>query len=264
MINVEPFSSLGGDLPCYFDGSGNPLPGAPVLRYKPEIVTPDGVNTTFFGTDIALDPDSFPNMFGTSPASAHAAAVGALLRERNPALSPGQIRTTLMDTATDIESPGIDSLSGAGLVNAFAAVQATPAAGDTDGDGILEGDGSNPCSGGNTIDCDDNCPATFNPDQADGEGDGVGDVCDNCTLVTNAGQLDTDGDNIGNQCDCDFNQDNFCGGPDFTLFIGCFNATTGGDQICQAADMNGDNFVGGPDFTLFIGGFNGPPGPSGL
>ena len=107
----------------------------------------------------------------------HAAAVGALLLERNPTLSPGQIRTTLMDTATDIESPGIDSLSGAGLVNAFAAVQATPAAGDTDGDGILEGDGSNPCSGGNTVGCDDNCPATFNPDQSDAEGDGVGDVC---------------------------------------------------------------------------------------
>lgn len=44
----------------------------------------------------------------------------------------------------------------------------------------------------------------------------------------------------------------FCGGPDFTLFIGCFNVATGDDQICEAADMNGDNFVGGPDFTLYI------------
>ena len=63
-------------------------------------------------------------------------------------------------------------------------------------------------------------------------------------------------------CDCDFNQDNFCGGPDFTLFIGWFSAGTGGDATCEAADMNGDGFVGGLDFTLFIGGFNGPPGPA--
>jgi uncharacterized repeat protein (TIGR01451 family) len=98
----------------------------------------------------------------------------------------------------------------------------------------------------------------------DTDGDGIGDESDNCILSFNPGQLDTDGDNIGNQCDCDFNQDNFCGGPDFTIFIGCFNALTGGVAACEAADMNGDGFVGGPDFTLFIGGFNGPPGPSGL
>jgi hypothetical protein len=105
----------------------------------------------------------------------------------------------------------------------------------------------------------------------DADGDGVCDATDNCTdqpngpLAPDAGghsQLDTDGDGIGNMCDCDFDQDDFCGGPDFTLFIGCFNAPTGGDATCEAADMNGDGFVGGPDFTLFIGGFNGPPGPA--
>jgi hypothetical protein len=111
---------------------------------------------------------------------------------------------------------------------------------------------------------EDNCPAISNPPQMNSDVDDHGDVCDNCTLIANGDQRDTDADNIGNACDCDFNQDNFCGGPDFTQFIGCFNAVTGGDQICQAADMNGDYFVGGPDFTLFIGGFNSPPGPSGL
>lgn len=123
-LDVEPFSSLGGNLPFYFDASGNPLPGAPVLRFKPEIAAPDGTNTTFFGNDIIGDPDPFPNFFGTSAAAPHAAAVAALMLDANPTLTPAQIRSTLASTAIDVESLGVDSLSGAGLIDAVAAVTA--------------------------------------------------------------------------------------------------------------------------------------------
>ena len=78
-----------------------------------------------------------------------------------------------------------------------------------------------------------------------------------------------DHDGIGNVCDGDFNQDGFVGGPDFTIFLGCFNRSVApgvgppDDPDCNESDMNGDGFVGGPDFTLFLQVFNGPPGPSG-
>ncbi|GBD97328.1 MAG TPA: choice-of-anchor D domain-containing protein [Nitrospirae bacterium] len=58
---------------------------------------------------------------------------------------------------------------------------------DTDYDGIA--------------DSEDNCPTTWNPDQADTDGDGVGDVCDNCSTTPNPSQADIDRDGIGDVCD---------------------------------------------------------------
>ncbi len=69
--------------------------------------------------------------------------------------------------------------------------------GDGDGNGII---GDNPCTGGNTLDCDDNCPEISNLDQADSDSDSSGDVCDNCLYAFNPNQEDTDGDGRGDYC----------------------------------------------------------------
>jgi hypothetical protein len=55
---------------------------------------------------------------------------------------------------------------------------------------------------GDTVgDACDNCPAEPNVDQADADLDGLGDACDNCTDVSNADQADADGDTVGDACD---------------------------------------------------------------
>jgi hypothetical protein len=121
-IDVEPFSSLGGTLPIYFDGTGNPLPGAPVTRFKPDVTGPDGVNTSFFGSPDpdpggAFEGDGYPNFFGSSSAAAHAAAIAALVREANPLLDAIDVKDVLVASARDIEAVGPDALSGSGLID---------------------------------------------------------------------------------------------------------------------------------------------------
>src|SRR5262249_50216886 len=93
-----------------------------LLRQKPDITAADGVSVTGVG--------GFPSpFFGTSAAAPHAAAIAGLVKSANPALTPAQIRSILTSTAIDIQTPGIDRDSGAGIVMARQAVGATGASG---------------------------------------------------------------------------------------------------------------------------------------
>ena len=78
--------------------------------------------------------------------------------------------------------------------------------GDDDDDGVT--------------DDNDNCPAVSNADQADLDGDGLGDACDddddndgipdvddNCPITANADQSDIDDDGLGDVCDDDRDDD---------------------------------------------------------
>ncbi|MEO1180217.1 MAG: S8 family serine peptidase, partial [Cyanobacteria bacterium J06636_28] len=125
---VEDFSAVGGTA-ILFDSEGNRL-AEPDIRQKPDIVAPDGGNTTFFGRDIAIDTDQFPNFFGTSAAAPNAAAVAALLLEAVPEASPTEIYQALQTSALDLDNPntagfdvGFDAASGFGLIQADGALQ---------------------------------------------------------------------------------------------------------------------------------------------
>ncbi|MDO9377269.1 MAG: S8 family serine peptidase [Nocardioidaceae bacterium] len=77
----EPFTSTGGDLPVYFDSSGERY-RRPQVRRTPVVASSDGGNTTFFGSDTPRDADTLPNFFGTSAAAPHAAGIAALVLQR--------------------------------------------------------------------------------------------------------------------------------------------------------------------------------------
>jgi subtilisin family serine protease len=76
------------------------------------------------GVDIMVPaPDgTYQFTTGTSVAAAEVSGVAALLIERNPALTPDDVRRILMRTAKALGPKGSDRDFGAGLVNAFRAV----------------------------------------------------------------------------------------------------------------------------------------------
>jgi hypothetical protein len=111
---------------------------------------------------------------------------------------------------------------------------------DDDNDGVL--------------DVNDNCTLIANADQADADGDGIGDVCDsdddndgildlndNCPTIANPGQEDADGDGIGDLCDEDEDND---GVPnDIDTCPGTTQGTVVGLDGCPVFTLPANNFL---------------------
>ncbi|MFD8500917.1 S8 family serine peptidase [Amycolatopsis sp. NPDC059657] len=85
------------------------------VRQKPDITAADGTATTVAG---------FQPFFGTSAAAPHAAAIAALLLSGKPAATPAQIRSALIASTIDIGAPGVDSVTGNGVIMAGPALAA--------------------------------------------------------------------------------------------------------------------------------------------
>jgi len=108
----------------FFAPDGALLPGAPpgnfsssggVVRAKPDLAAADGVATSVEG---------FTRFFGTSAAAPHAAALAALLWSARPEWGGDEVRAALVASALDLEIPGPDRTTGAGVPQLVAALAA--------------------------------------------------------------------------------------------------------------------------------------------
>jgi hypothetical protein len=132
---LESYSSEGG-APILFNTAGTRL-ATPIVRQKPDFVGPDGVNTTFLGFTLASDSPpfpstgllsttnascqndaSYPNFFGTSAATPHAAGIAALALQADTAATPTQIYGSLRSSALPMSSTTPNFYSGYGFIQA--------------------------------------------------------------------------------------------------------------------------------------------------
>jgi hypothetical protein len=152
-----------------------------------------------------VSPATYTRMSGTSMATPLVAAAAALYKAQDQmTYGPAQIKSALIFSGVD-ELVGLTNYSvSGGRLNAARLVG--------DGRGLGSG-GPDPPNGWTTCDRDhdgildssDACPDAPGPEGMQGcpdsDGDGVADAGDNCHLVANADQADTDGDRIGDACD---------------------------------------------------------------
>lgn len=117
---VEQFSSDGPRRIFYLANStaitaGNVSSTGGQLLQKPDITAADGTSTTTPG---------FSPFFGTSAAAPHAGALMALLKQASPASTRTQLYNAMTSSAIDIEAPGVDRDSGAGIFMPLRAMSA--------------------------------------------------------------------------------------------------------------------------------------------
>jgi len=129
------FFSSRGPVTHYFDPVSGTTPAAPLgspeVLSKPDVAATDGGATTFFGSFSA----GVWRFFGTSASAPHAAAVAALMQDADPTLDPAEIHAALASSAHPVGPFGPDAV-GAGLIDAFGALDevAEPGSGEEEGE----------------------------------------------------------------------------------------------------------------------------------
>jgi hypothetical protein len=98
------------------------------VRNKPDLVGPNGVNTTVDFNSLDLEKDNLPNFYGTSAAAPHVAAAVALVMEAHKKYyktypTPAATKALLQSTAIDMNTPGFDFKTGWGFLQVDAAVR---------------------------------------------------------------------------------------------------------------------------------------------
>jgi hypothetical protein len=114
----EDFSSRGPVTLLFADTPSTTPLVVPRVLAKPDFAATDGVRTTFFAQLVG----GVERFFGTSAAAPHAAAVGALLRQFDPGLSPAQVIATLHNSGRPVSTNGTATAVGGGYIDAAAAL----------------------------------------------------------------------------------------------------------------------------------------------